>query len=903
MTNGEQSFLESIVDSLPAEKNELFKLIFIFPNRRSTRFFADQLAKKFQCSTLILPEIYSLDDFLAKVFQKSESSALEQLVLLNSLLVEPSNSYYSEKITPALLMAMIKQMQQIFNHCSKKEELNSLENSLSKIEENSLEKKLQKNFLQIAQQFKSTLETHNLSTSFFLRQDAIFKFDLIGNYFQNKSVYLCGFNALSASEEKIFQLIKANQEKFNYQLNFFLDYDQSFLQRNWHQAGYFYHRFWSKFLGSSFIFPTLLKMNKKLINAYSCPDQISQARKVAELITEITSQQTEAELLQTAIVIADPQDLPPLLSTLPSGIKKNLTMGLPLKFTPALAFLKELENLLSSALQSQGQLYLQSSVLEKLLLHPYLHAFSCQLPRLPLIKLEELPEKIKPLSRLVTVFLATTESAPAVSCLVSLLQSILKQNHLDTLCRASVEKLAELSIELNFLLERGCRIAQQELLKFLSDLCQYELISFIGEPLSGIQLVGVLETQCLNFKNLFLLSFNEGIFPPTPAPSNLSFLPADLLVESLSPETRAFLFDPRQESNVNAYHFYRLLQCAERIEIFYLQEKEDSRIQVSPPSRFLLQLEADDELFTLKRKVVQPEMTIAKQVKIKIAKNGELLDKLIQFEYSPTSLFTYLECPLKFYWQYCAGIKAPSPEDPLEALSFGTILHNLLKVIYQPLCNKARNEIIAMLNRLSNNESELKEKIDNQIREFLKIPEQIPLQGKVLLLSEILKIVLRKMLKADEERLNKFKEEIKIIELETKKTITYQFQNLKLKFIGYLDRLEKIGDNLNICDYKSGKSAGSLNKNKPNFKKLIQFQLAFYALFFEVENLLLTKIAPEDFQKTFSMINWKEEQRQKFRNFLNEQILQPLFSPGDPFQPVENGKDCTKCYYNFLCRH
>ena len=212
-------------------------------------------------------------------------------------------------------------------------------------------------------------------------------------------------------------------------------------------------------------------------------------------------------------------------------------------------------------------------------------------------------------------------------------------------------------------------------------------IPFEGEPLRGIQLMGILETRLLDFKNLIILSLNEGVMPA--APGGQSFIPANLRY--------AFGMPTREDRDaIYAYYFYRLIQRAENIEIMYNSKTEG--VRTGEPSRYISQLKY---LFDMNIRFETLSFRIAekKTVDVTIEKTDEVMERLAAFtgrgerKLSPTSVTTYLDCPLRFYFTYVAGIREEDEvTEDIDASGFGTLLHRTMELLYLPYREKMVDE-------------------------------------------------------------------------------------------------------------------------------------------------------------------------------------------------------------------
>ncbi|MGE0569001.1 MAG: PD-(D/E)XK nuclease family protein, partial [Bacteroidia bacterium] len=442
-------------------------------------------------------------------------------------------------------------------------------------------------------------------------------------------------------------------------------------------------------------------------------------------------------------------------------------------------------------------------------------------------------------------------------------------------------------------------------------------VPFVGEPLLGLQILGVLETRTLDFENIIMVGVNEGVLPA--GRSNNSFLPNDL---------KRYVGLPLYEEKdaIYAYHFYRLLQRAKQVHLIYDSETDD--FGKGEKSRFITQLQYE-------LKEYSPEANIHES--IAVSETPQLTEKHFTFE-NETNSITQLEkryhpetgsglsasavnvfknCSLQFYFRYVLGIKAKETvEESADAGTFGTILHDSLETLYRPLIDKNLNP---------EDFNVLKSSIDEAVYDAFQksFGKGVSLKGKNYLQYEVIKRYVERMINADaitaKESIKK-KEVFKLIDLESKWEVILPLPEKEIKLVGKIDRIDMMGDKIRILDYKSSLS----DKDKLEFsgfedlfentKKDKVLQLFFY-LYLVAKNKpdWMSRLEPGIISfktktlKPKGIVSGKEAgyevnelAMQAFEERLQEFVNQ-LLSEQTVFSQTEDERTCTYCDYKQIC--
>jgi hypothetical protein len=318
-------------------------------------------------------------------------------------------------------------------------------------------------------------------------------------------------------------------------------------------------------------------------------------------------------------------------------------------------------------------------------------------------------------------------------------------------------------------------------------------VSFEGEPLNGLQIMGVLESRVLDFETVIITSMNEGKLPA--GKSQNSFIPYDVKRELGLPTFK-------EKDAIYTYHFYHLLQRAKNIYLLYNTESEG--LDAGEKSRFITQLEVekqDKHILTHEiYNAVLPEKAYQPMVIPKSESVMERLKEIAEKGFSPSSLTTYIRNPIQFYFQNILRIREVEEVEENVALStLGTIIHETLKALYEPFIGKFISETDI---------SNCFKQIDSEVLKQFKVvyKEGEIKKGRNLLAFEVAKRNVFNFLKVELECV-KNGDVIKILALEEKymETLIHPDLPFPVKIGGSVDRIEERNGIIRIIDYKTGK--------------------------------------------------------------------------------------------------
>lgn len=710
-----KAFLKSVADYIyEHHKDTVDKLCIILPNKRGALFLKKHLASSFGKS-IWLPNIISIEELINQLsalqvleeidlmcllyesYRKcygAEAEAFESFAKWGQIILQDFNEIDRFLADPSQIYDNLKHIKEIENWSLGEESLSEYQskylhfmNSLGPIYVHFTEGLLSKK--QAYQGLAYRQAVKNVASSDFPNQFSTLLF--------------CGFNALNAAEIKIIQTLKNKQKA-----ELLWDADDYYLNNKNQEAGDFLRQNFELFPEKNRLFIEDNFKSEKAIQILSVPKQMGQAQVVKQSLNELLQQGVPADKI--AIVLANEKMLWPVLKQLPETIEHvNITMEYPIQYTSCYELIDQLILLqVNFDKQNRRDKVIYHKDLLALMRHPIFKSIA----QAHGVKLNW-NLMIKQINQRNLAFITPKHLQEIFGDDLPVYQNLLKahdstgtfnlsiQNTIDLLSGffAAEVQNTQLALELEYLNVLSTNFNRlNDLLKqypYFSTWPAYKQLftqiighltsPFVGEPLQGLQVMGVLETRTLDFDHLILVNVNEGVLPAGKTAG--SFIPNDL--------KRAFGLPLYAEKDaIYAYHFYRLIQRATTILITY--DSETDSMGKGEKSRFVTQLQLELKSYNALVKIEEHTVVDENKVgeayqKIVIPKNEDTLqsiyDKaLSQAEFaalSPSSLTVFKECSLKFYFRYAAHLKeTEAVEEVAEANTFGSILHKALELIY-----------------------------------------------------------------------------------------------------------------------------------------------------------------------------------------------------------------------------
>ncbi|MNK27407.1 PD-(D/E)XK nuclease superfamily protein [compost metagenome] len=805
-------FLHRIISELLENHKDLSALDIVLPGKRPMVFIKRILQEK-QYQGL-LPNFVTIDELIAELSEDLEIKgiALWLFAYRTYQKVDSSEDFSGFlKWFPTLqkdwddMMKFSENDQKILEWMLDEERIKNWGEDLGD-EDNARKRNL--NFWRKMNEFlpllKSDLRKENIATSGMIYQEAFSKLENFAKSTQNHFVF-CGFNALSRVEEQLVRkLLQWNKAETYFQA------DKYYIDDARQESGKFLRETitWKEFdLYRNFNWIDDQFSQPKNIKTYEVSGNIVQAKVLPEILKKIPKE----KLSETALVLLDENLLPAVLDSLTSVESVNITMGFPLK---NLSFSNAIKKLL----------YLQKQQEKKSSSYYYADV-------LPI--LEELPnDEID--SAIIQEFIAKIEERNIVYISKNLLQELLgnlsyfqllqkpesTQNFLDLLIKFCYElkfkELDDIQYENVAHFEKVFKVIKNQLLPYkieikietlevlINQLVNTESIDFVGEPLAGFQIMGLLETRLLNFKNIILLSVNEGKLPL--GNTQNTYIPFDVRKNF---GLNTFL----ENDSIYAYHFYRLIQNSENVHLLY--NALSSGVNTGEKSRFITQLEMESP-HQIEHIIIENTSEPISQELMKIEKNEAVMQLLNEWKnrVSASHLVSYLYNPIDFYLNQILKTRETNEiEEELSQRNYGNLVHYALQFLHEPIKGK-----ILSINDLENLLLKVDESIEDAIQK-LKHQSEFYERGMNFIHKEIAKSVVRNIVEYDLE-LVKNGSELEIIDLE--KEINCDFyldenQTDKISFYGFIDRVDKLDGITRVIDYKTAKPKNltvNLGKNK-----------------------------------------------------------------------------------------
>ena len=745
-----------------------------------------------------------------------------------------------------------------------------------------------------------------------------------------------GFNVLNKVEHTLFtQLKDAGKAAF------YWDYDEFYMKENrqavTHEAGEFIRRNLRDFPSplSGELFKNLSK--PKEVHYIASSTENAQARYLPQWIrNNLTTPEKE-----TAVVLCNEALLQPVLHSLPAEVKHvNITMGFPLSQTPVYSFLIALLELHTHGFNFKSGRYTFQSVVT-LLKHPYTRQLTGQAELLEkeltrnnrfyplpgeLGKDEFLTRLFTPLSGNLNLCIRLSETLQQVAGIYQANTSGTEDTDaFNQLYRESLFKAYTTINRFRTLIEEDELTVQSETFRrLLVKVLSATNIPFHGEPAIGMQVMGVLETRNLDFRHLVLLSVNEGQLPKSGGDS--SFIPYNL--------RKAFgMTTIEHKIAVYAYYFYRLLQRAERITLMYNTSSDG--LNRGEWSRFMLQFLIEWP-HPITRQFLEAGQSPQGTSPITVEKTPDVMRRMQSLfdvranpkaKFSPSALNYYLDCPLKFYYRYVAGLSAPDEVSAeIDSATFGSIFHYAAEHIYKDLTTHGKVINKEALETLLRNEVKLQDYVDTAFKKlFFNVPqnEKPEYNGVQLINSAVIARYLKQLLQND---LRYAPFTFIASEMEVDEPIDIQTPKgvIKSRIGGIIDRMDSKDGTLRIVDYKTGGDADTPphveslfipDKKRSNYvfqtflyaaimcRKQPTMKIApallyihraateTYSLVIQMGEPRKPKEAVEDFSK------YEKEYRERLQGLLEE-----IFNPEKSFTQTEIIEKCTYCDFKALCK-
>lgn len=957
------SFLSSVADHLLTHhKDHLGDCTVVFPNRRAGLFLKKHLSQKVE-KPVWSPATLSLEDFL---FSFSSTKKADPLTLIFELFesfkthqgqTEGFESFYfwgemllrdfeevdHYLVNPEQLFTYVKDDRQLA------EDFYFLDEEQEKIIKKFWQEflptatKTQEQFVEtwkilmpVYGTFKERIKKQGIGYTSHVYRELVDDLALTHRD-EIKPLIFAGFNALTPAEEVLIKHFVSNHNA-----EILWDIDAYYLNDSNQEAGDFLRKYAKdSILGKSFPDPIPNKLTQpKDVEVTGVSLEVGQAKLIGEEIERLLTSGAKKE----EIVVVLPQDymLFPILNAIPEQVDKlNVTMGYPLKDTPLFGLLEAAIELQEHASLSpeNGLSFYHKPVID-ILSHPYLYKED----KNPLDKLigeikkknqiRVFQQEIQGIQSTVlnTVFRQVGEKESLAGYLQGII-TILGDQVVERfgLEREYLYHFQQLLSRLNEILERQTAVIDIKTFKGLFRKATRSVkIPFTGEPVEGLQVMGVLETRNLDFKHVLMLNMNEDIFPASQRTG--SFIPYRI--------RKAFELPTFETQDaIYAYLFYRLFQNSERL-FFYYNMFADFGLS-GEVSRFIRQIELEiprlNKDFKVKRKKLSNSIQVAEIKPISIDTTQEVLDNLAiytdavpemdQRRLSASALNIYLDCRLKFYFRYVLRLfSGDEMSDDLNARHFGNALHRTLEYLYLDTMKEKGSRIID-----ANDFFRMESSVDGAMEKAFK--EEFGMKGKKrfefkdrnVVMAEIIRKFVHQVIEMDKKYVP-----FEIISLEAEDKyerfieIKANDKAIRVKLGADIDRVDRKGETVRVLDYKTGRDETEIgsfeNIFNPNVFYKFQagrkagYQTFFYAWLYASKYGLENEIVPglinikQFFQSDFDYrLKTNSNPIADSRAFLPQfeqkmkELLEEIFSVEVAFDQTEDLRKCSFCDFKGIC--
>ncbi|KAF0201314.1 MAG: hypothetical protein FD170_2773 [Bacteroidetes bacterium] len=942
-------FLESLAEHILSKyQGEGNRLCVVMPNRRAGLFLRQYLSPA-DDKPIWAPAIFSVEDFVAHV----SSFAIPDPLVQMSALYKAHCEINGTKSLPfddfiGWSKGLIRDFEEtdqylidpasLYGHLSETRAL-----SLWNLNERPLTE-FEQNYLQF---FRSLPEYYRIYREILTSQNLAYHGMACRMLAENPVEYLltpdwnhiifAGFNAITPAQLKIFYyLIASGKSEIQW------DADAYYINNPDQEAGRFLRKHLKdQNLGKPNEISDYFGTTARNIKIAGVPRQVGQTMLAGSLISELITTHGPEVLTKTAVVLADESLLIPLLNAIPPEAGQfNVTMGYPLMQSPVFTLFDGIieMHINASAGRSADYNAFYHRNLTQVLQHSHMHFLAkhqhigevlklIRASKLSYIGLNDL-STISSNNSFMKVVRLIMQKTSTVAELIHLLQQIIammkaspgsENNTENQRNSAETEILFNLAVILNKLetlsADAGLIGSQRTLRNLFREAAMSMPVAFYGEPLKGIQVMGLLETRTLDFENIILLSANEDKLPS--GKSYNSFIPFDI--------RREFGMPTHQDQQaVYAYHFYRLMQRSSNIWLIYNSEADD--LGGGEKSRFISQilheLNAYGSMNTLTQLSPVMDSLFKQRAAFVIEKDQIVLDRLLVLAdngLSPTTVNQYLNCSMRFYLGTVLGLgETEEVEETIDFRTLGTVVHEALQHFYEKY--KGSFPSAAEYQRFL---KQVPEAVSAAMQKHY--PGGDTKNGRNLLIVKVAETWIKRFLDLESEQGYNPSAGDHMIAVEERLSASLNIAtswkgDVKVKLKGSADRIDRVNGLTRVIDYKTGKVEQKELKKNPeelfiNDKDVFPekaFQLYFYLLMASQND----KISQNTETLTAGIITFRKlsegflplitdgattsESITKFGNLLAG-LIEEIFDPSIPFTRTPFEKRCNNCIFKVMC--
>lgn len=953
------------------EADNLRDFCFIFPNRRSGVFFTKELEELADNNLLVLPEITSISQFVSDITDSIEITKIEALLLLyqeyckimgdkaetfdrfsywGDTILNDFNDTDKYLVDPQQLFRNVKDLKEIQANYLNKEQLEAIKKYFGEtpVHQYSDPDKLWKDtgsstkfvtlwdiLFDLYTHFNRAISDMGVSYSGKIYKDAVAKIRTMRvDEFKHRQYIFVGFNVLSTSEYYIFKILKQKGIA-----DYYWDYNSPTFENQQNKA--------TRFVGRNIkLFKSKLDLHEEKITSYpqlraiGVPSNIGQTKYTKVILDELIESKEitdKANAINTAIVLPEEFLLIPLLDSINDRITGvNITMGYPLRYTDIASLISIIARMHKNARKEGDAFCYFHENIRELIAHPLMKLIASEetsnllsyitqnnlfyveqpvineyAPSLkyifdPVIKTNDTSELFKYIKRIISF---------AEDCIIS--NNLIAENSVEMGFISSY--LDQLNILASIILKYNIPMTDNTFFYFVDRMIASANIAFEGEPLKGLQIMGILETRCLDFDNVIILSMNERIFPRKHY--SRSFIP-HLLRRANGMATVEF------QECMYAYYFYRLISRAKNVIMLF-----DSRTQSigsGEPSRFIYQLQTLFPQSNICLDHIGFDVYAPKATKIKIPKNERIMHILNQYRtngsgkyLSASAINHYINCPLAFYFEKIEKLHIPDEMmEFMDPSTLGTVVHTVLQEVYEHNGKKSAEGIYVdeiVIDRILRDENALQAKINEVInRIYLHKPEcDVALTGETIVIGTGILLLIKKLLVFDKQH------SFTILQTEKEETFHWQIdEGISVNIKQFIDRVDRVADDsgeqyIRIIDYKTGKditatsSVAMMFNAKSQNRAKAMLQLMLYCNVYEALHSPEVPIRPVIYKIRKISDSGFRVNKKELENYANineeylhslSQVIKDIFNPTKPFTQTKNENNCLYCKFTDFCR-
>lgn len=960
-------------------REDIHNICFIFPNRRSGSFFLKELSA-IAPSPILSPKITTITDFLTDITGEIEASKIELLFILYSkyraLMGDSADdfdkfSYWGDIILndfndidkyltdPQKIFINISDYKEISSNFLTDEQIAVISNFWGednwqpptndkehfwKNSEIYGESDASRKFAEIWSKlyelyslFNCELESQHLSYSGKMYRNATMRIKQMDiDQFEYNQYVFVGFNVLSESEKRIFKYMDDKGIA-----DFYWDFNSPALSDDRNKASLFLKK-------NIKMFRSKLSLNETKIDKFppihviGSPSNIGQVKYIPKILKRLIDTGAISDTdnaINTAIVLPDENLFLPLLDSIPDEISNvNITMGYPLRLSAIASFISLIAKLHKQARKSDNEYAYFKEDISDILSHPFIKAISYDEANkvveyifkrnLFYISYEQIKSIAPNLADLFTPLNTRKSTQELVIYITDLIEYVThKLINSDFIQKDSVEagfiaQYVELLNQLaSTILKYNVDMNDNTFFYLIGRMLSSASIAFEGEPMKGLQIMGILETRCLDFDNIILLSMNERVFPRKHY--SRSFIPNGI--------RRAFkMATVEYQDCMYAYYFFRMISRAKHIYMLY-----DARTQAigsGEPSRYIEQIKVLYPESGINQQIANFSVTVPKKIEINVIKNQRILNILEKYRdpnsgyyLSASAINQYINCPLSFYLEKVENIRiADEITEFMNASTLGTIVHSVMKQLYESIAINNQNNTISTndIAQLLKKDKYIASIIARTInKEYFKISDdELLATGETQLIKDAIIYFVKGILTHD-QRLGTFN----LVLTEEEEKLSWDIQNsqdkhIQINFKQYIDRVDEIEINgsktLRIIDYKTGKDKTSARDVNMMFdaksadRRKAMLQLMIYCNVFSAHKNIDRQIIPAIYKiRNIEESGFKigknniTDYRSINTEFLDKiyDVVDSIFDANIPFAQALNSQHCEYCKFSAFC--